>query len=162
MMFFGRTQYTPKPSPAIIVDGELIKRFPPVDPLHKPTGSDVLVQVRSPQTHRIVKGPAGDMRIDFADDVIKSEKWNQEIGLVLKLGPACFRNRTTWRPWQEGAWFAIGDLVRIPKTGGNRWEISYVDDDGLGALALFACFRDTEIRAVVTDPAQHERIKAYV
>lgn len=125
--------------------------FPKVDPGARPTGSDVLIQVRSPKT----KSKGG---IFLVAESIETDYWNIQVGLVRAFGPLAYHNRETMKPWPEGAWCNIGDFVRIPKFGGDRWEIDFGPDDK--EKALFVLFRDTEIRAVVTgDP---NAIKAYV
>ena len=125
--------------------------FPEIDPGARPTGSDVLIQVRSPK----LKSKGG---IILSAESVETDYWNIQVGLVRALGPLAYHNRETLKPWPEGAWCNVGNFVRIPKFGGDRWEIDFGPNDE--HKALFCLFRDTEIRAVVTgDP---NAMKAYV
>ena len=127
--------------------------FPKADPLMEPTGSDVLVQIRSPRTQT-------EGGIILSDDSVDVEYWNQQVAFVVGLGPVAFRNRTDLKPWPEGAWCSKGDFVRVPKFGGDRWEI---DLGGKAkGKALFALFKDTEIRARLKPGVDPRMIKSYV
>ncbi len=125
--------------------------FPDVDSLMEPTGSDVLVQIRSPR-----KSTEGGILL--ADESVDTEYWNQQVAKVIATGPLAFRNRTTMEPWVEGAWCEPGQHVRIPLYGGDRWEVEH----GRGEKALFALFKDTEIRGRVKAGVDPRLIKAYV
>ncbi len=125
--------------------------FPKCDPGIRPTGSRVLVQIRSPKTR--TRGG-----IILAADTTETEKWNQQVGRVVAAGPVAFRNRNTLDPWPEGDWVKPGDFVRVPKYGGDRWERA-LDAEGR-EQALFVIFNDLEIIGVVTvDPRD---IKAFI
>ena len=118
--------------------------FPKVDPGARPLGTRILIQLRSPK----LKSAAG---IIFAQDTKDTEKWNTQVGKVVAMGPLAFRNRQTQEPWPEGSWVGIGEYVRVPKYGGDRWEVK-IDDD---RNALFVVFNDHElITAVTGDPLQ--------
>lgn len=125
--------------------------FPTVDPLLEPTGSDVLVQIRTPRK-------ATEGGILLADESVDTEYWNQQVAKVIATGPLAFRNRTTMAPWVEGAWCEPGQHVRIPLYGGDRWEVEH----GKHEKALFALFKDTEIRGRVKAGVDPRLIKAYV
>jgi hypothetical protein len=46
----------------------------------------------------------------------------------------------------------VGDFVRLPKWGGDRWEVPFGDPNE-GETALFSVFNDHEVIAKVTgDP----------
>jgi len=56
-------------------------------------------------------------------------------------------------PWPEGSWTAVGDFIRVPKWGGDRWEVQVPGDDELEEKALFMILNDHEVIAKVTgDP----------
>ena len=46
-------------------------------------------------------------------------------------------------PWPEGNWVEVGDFVRMPKWGGDRWEVTMNDEE----TALFSIFNDHEVIA---------------
>ena len=82
------------------------------------------------------------------------------IGKVVAVGPLAFKNRDTMQPWIEGTWAEVGDYVRVPKWGGDRWEIDFVDEKGMNGRALFTFFNDHELIGKVTgDP---RAIRAFV
>jgi len=92
--------------------------FPSVDPGLTPYGSLVLVQLRQPKTHT-----SGGLALP--PEVTETDKWNSQVAKVISLGPACFRNRDTLELWPEGAWCTPGKFVRVPKYGGDRWEVPF-------------------------------------
>lgn len=129
----------------------LDEAFPDVKPGLRPFGTRVLVQIRVPPR----KSKGG---VVLTDESRETEKWNTQIAKVIELGPVAFRNRETLDFWPEGQWCQIGAFVRVPKYGGDRWEVDYgpEDDD----QALFVLFNDLDIIGqVTTDP---RLIKAYI
>lgn len=77
----------------------------------------------------------------------------------MHVGPLAFKNRNTMELWPEGSWCTDGDFVRVPKYGGDRWEVP-LDKDPNGEKALFVIFNDLDIIGKVTgDPLQ---IKAFI
>jgi co-chaperonin GroES (HSP10) len=132
----------------------LEEAFPLVDPLMSPYGARVLVQLRA------VKEKVTSSGIYIAEETKETEKWNTMIGKVIAIGPIAFRNRENMQPWPEGAWAQVGDFVRVPKWGGDRWEIDYTDDKGVQGRSLFTFFNDHELIGKVTgDPRE---IKAFI
>ena len=132
---------------------ELKWAFPDVQPGMSPFGGRVVVQLR-----RIKKKTAG--RIILVEETKENEKWNNMIGKVVRIGPLAFKNRDTMQPWIEGTWAEVGDYVRVPKWGGDRWEIDFVDEKGMNGRALFTFFNDHELIGKVTgDP---RAIRAFV
>lgn len=120
--------------------------FPNVDPGHVPFGARVLVQIRTPM--KMTKGG-----IALAEETRDTEQWNTQIGKVIALGPGAYRDRTTNEPWPEGAWCKVGDFVRCPKYGGDRWEVPVPNSPD---LALFVFFRDSDISGGCTgDPLKY-------
>ena len=123
--------------------------FPDVNPSFEPYGSRVVVQVRNPQK----KTKSGLIIPDEAQD---TEKWNTQVALVRAVGPLAFCNRETMQPWAEGIWCHPGEFVRVPKYGGDRWEVPLAD----GGKALFAVFNDLDIIGrFLADPLA---VKAYL
>ena len=120
----------------------LAEAFPTADPGIKPFGSRVLVQIRTPKT----KTASGIIIDNGSRD---TEKWNTQVARVVSLGPLAFKNRNTMESWPEGNWCQPGDHVRVPKYGGDRWEVPLPD----GEPALYVIFNDLDIIGQVTgDP----------
>lgn len=129
--------------------------FPKVDPGLAPFGSRVLVQVRRAED-RIGS-------VHLADETKEIQKWNTQVGKIISLGPLAFRSRQVKdgqefpQLWPEGLWCAPGDYVRVPKYGGDRWEVPV--NDGRGE-ALFVIFNDLDLIGRITgDPLA---VRAYV
>jgi hypothetical protein len=58
-------------------------------------------------------------------------------------------------PWPEGAWCEVGDYIRVPKWGGDRWEVEVTGEDDFEDPALFMILNDHEVIAKVTgDPLE--------
>lgn len=114
--------------------------WPDVDPLLKPCGSLVLVQLRAPK-----KKTRGGLIL--SSESRDTEQWNTQVAKVLATGPLAFCNRNTGDLWPEGAWFKPGDYVRVPKYGGDRWSILHGDDE-----IVFLLCKDLDITGEVTDP----------
>jgi len=123
--------------------------FPAVNAGVQPFGSRVLVQIRTPR--KITKGG-----IILATDTKDTEKWNTQVAKVISIGPLAFKNRDTQQTWPEGEWCHSGDFVRVPKYGGDRWEVS-IDRD---TSAMFVIFNDLDIIGKIEgDPLA---IKAFI
>jgi len=136
------------------IEQTLEEAFPVLDPLMAPYGARVLVQLRA------VKEKVTSAGLDIPEEVKETEKWNTMIGKVIAIGPLAFRKRESMEPWPEGSWAAVGDYVRVPKWGGDRWEIEFEDDKGAKGKALFTFFNDHELIGKVTgDPRE---IKAFI
>ena len=136
-----------------VVEQTLEEAFPEVNPLIKPLGGRVLVQMRA------VKEKVTKAGIYIPEETKETEKWNNMVAKVIYIGPLAFRNRDTMVEWPEGIWAKEGDYVRVPKWGGDRWEVDY-EINGQKGKALFAMFNDHELIGLVTgDPLQ---IKAFV
>ena len=131
---------------------ELSWAFPDVSPGQRPYGGRVTVQLRR------IKKTAG--RIIIVDETKENEKWNNMIGKVVAIGPLAFKNRDTMQPWPEGTWAQVGDYVRVPKWGGDRWEIKAPDADDLEDPVLFMTLNDHELISKVT--SNPLKFKAYV
>ncbi len=132
---------------------DLAWAFPDVKPGMQPFGGRVIIQLR-----RIKKKTAG--RIILVEETKENEKWNNMIGKIVSIGPLAFKNRDTMQPWPEGTWAGVGDFVRVPKWGGDRWEIRAPGEDDHEDPVLFMTLNDHELIAKVT--ANPLSFKAYV
>lgn len=123
--------------------------FPDIDPMFEPYGSRVVAQIRNPMK----KTKSG---LFLPEDTQDTEKWNTQVALVRSTGPLAFCNRETLKPWAEGKWCEPGEFVRVPKYGGDRWEVPISD----GGKALFVVFNDLDIVGrFVGDPLS---VKAFI
>lgn len=112
----------------------MAEAFPAANAGVQPFGSRVLVQIRTPKT----KTASGIIIDNGSRD---TEKWNTQVARVVAHGPVAYRNRNTLDPWPEGSWARPGDYVRVPKYGGDRWEVPLSN----GESALFVIFNDLDI-----------------
>ena len=115
--------------------------FPSVDPGAKPLGARVLVQLRR------TKQKATSAGIILVEETKETEKRNNMVAKVIEIGPLAFKKRDTMEPWPEGSWCEVGDYIRVPKWGGDRWEVEVGKDE---EKALFMILNDHEIIAKVT------------
>jgi co-chaperonin GroES (HSP10) len=128
---------------------DLNDAFPSVDPGIKPFGNRVLVQLRSAK--KVTKGG-----VIIMSEARETEMYNTQIAKVVATGPLAFKNRTTLETWPEGSWCEVGDFVRVPKYGGDRWSEKIDNENDI----LFVIFQDTDIiGSVYGDPL---KIKAYI
>jgi co-chaperonin GroES (HSP10) len=112
-----------------------------------PLGGRVIVQLRR------IKKKTG--RIVLVEETKENEKWNNMIGKVVAVGPLAYKNRDTMTAWPEGAWAQVGDYIRVPKWGGDRWEVPVPGDEDYEDPALFMNLNDHELIARVTgDPLE--------
>jgi co-chaperonin GroES (HSP10) len=133
--------------PVAFNDAELAWAFPSVDPGAKPLGGRILVQLR--RTKRKTSGSG----IILVEETKETEKWQNMVAKVVAIGPLAFKHRDSMRSWPEGSWCEVGDYIRVPKWGGDRWEVKVPGDDEAEDPALFAIFNDHEVIAKVTgDP----------
>ena len=132
---------------------DLAWAFPEVDPQAKPLGARILVQLK-----RTKKTTASGFII--LQETKETEKWQNMVAKVLIIGPLAFKNRDTMQPWPEGSWCEVGDYVRVPKWGGDRWEVPVPNESPNEGQALFMILNDHEVIATVTgDPLT---MKAYL
>ena len=62
--------------------------------------------------------------------------------------------------WPEGSWCSVGEYIRVPKWGGDRWEVRIPGSDDHEDPALFMVLNDHEVIAKLTgDPLA---MKAYL
>lgn len=127
----------------------LAEAFPDVNPGVQPFGSRVLIQIRTPR--KVTRGG-----IILSSETQDTEKWNTQVAKVISVGPLAFKNRNTQESWPEGDWCKPGDFVRVPKYGGDRWEVAFTKNDS----AMFVIFNDLDIIGQVTgDPLA---VKAFI
>jgi len=128
-------------------EAELAWAFPSVDPGAKPLGGRILVQLRRTKKKTTSAG------ILLVEETKETEKWNNMVAKVIEIGPIAFKHRDTMQAWPEGSWCEVGDYIRVPKWGGDRWEVKVPGDDDLEDPALFMILNDHEVIAKVTcDP----------
>ena len=122
-------------------EADLAWAFPSVDPGAKPLGGRILVQLRR------TKKKATSAGIILVEETKETEKWNNMVAKVVEIGPLAFKKRDTMEPWPEGSWCDVGDFLRVPKWGGDRWEVEVGNDE---EKALFMILNDHEVIAKVT------------
>jgi co-chaperonin GroES (HSP10) len=129
----------------------LEEAFPVVDPGAKPLGARILVQLRRAKKKMTSSG------ILLVEETRETEKWNNMVAKVIEIGPLAFRQRDTMAPWPEGSWCEVGDYLRVPKWGGDRWEVEVPGEED---PALFMVLNDHEVIAKITgDPL---KVRAFV
>ena len=121
---------------------DLDEAFPACDPGVLPFGSRVLVQIRTPK-----KKTAGGIILTDSDR--ETEIYNTQVAKVIAVGSLAFKNRNTMTTWPEGSWCEVGDFVRVPRYGGDRWSVK--TDTGEDAIVVI--FNDLDLVGKVTgDP----------
>lgn len=134
-------------------EDDLSWAFPNADAGAEPLGARVLVQLRRAKT----KTESGLILVSETKD---TEKYQNMVGKVLKIGPLAFKNRDTMQPWPEGSWCQVGDYIRVPKWGGDRWDVQVPGEDENEEKALFMIINDHEVIAKITcDPLQ---VRAFI
>lgn len=132
------------PAPADTSGEDLRWSFPEVDPGCSPFGVRVLLQAR-----RVKKQTAGGILLP--EEAREAERDNGTVYRVVACGPLAFRKRESGEPWAEGVWAQVGDYVRAPRWGGDRWTMR--DPAEPKEPVLFVTFNDYELIGRVTcDP----------
>jgi co-chaperonin GroES (HSP10) len=129
--------------PVAFNEADVRDAFPAVDPGATPLGARVLVQLRRSKKRTTNAG------IILVEETKETEKWNNMVAKVISIGPLAFKQRDTMEPWPEGSWCEVGDYLRVPKWGGDRWEVP-IEDQPDEDPALFMILNDHEIIAKVT------------
>jgi len=128
-------------------ENELAWAFPAVEPGAVPLGGRILVQLRRTRKKSTSSG------IILVEETRETEKWQNMVAKVLAIGPIAFKHRDTMQPWPEGTWCEVGDYIRVPKWGGDRWEVQVPGEDAFEDPALFMVLNDHEVIAKLTgDP----------
>lgn len=96
--------------------------FPTVDHGHEPCLSNYLVQIRRAKT--TTKGG-----LYLPEEARKSEAANTTVGKVVAIGPICFKDASSGKPWFEGPSFKLGEYLRIPRYGGFRFSVKWKDEE---------------------------------
>lgn len=118
--------------------------FPPCNPGVQPFGSRVMVQIRTPK-----KKTKGGVILYSGSEAQETEFWAAQVAKVIAIGPLAFKSRDTLKEWPEGSWCKVGDFVRVPKHGGDRWTVK-IDDE---TEALIVIFDDLNLIGQITgDP----------
>jgi co-chaperonin GroES (HSP10) len=130
--------------PEVANAAEIAWAFPSVEPGAKPLGGRILVQLRR------TKKKATSAGIILVEETKEAEKWNNMVAKVIEIGPLAFKHRETMLPWPEGSWCVAGDYIRVPKWGGDRWEVKVPGEDDMEDPALFMILNDHEVIAKVT------------
>lgn len=118
-----------------VSDREIDELFPAVDCEFKPFGHRVVVQMR-----RAVNKSKGG--IILTGETVENEKYNGQVCKLIAAGPLAFKNRATAEAWPEGVWAKVGDYVKAPRWGGDRFTVE--TDDGLGPVSL-AVLADSDL-----------------
>jgi co-chaperonin GroES (HSP10) len=141
-------------TPVASREAELAWAFPSVDPGAKPLGARILVQLRRSKKKMTASG------IILPQETRDTERAQNMIARVIEIGPLAFRKRDTMEPWPEGSWCEVGDYIRVPKWGGDRWEVENPEDSKDEEKPEFAVLNDHEVIAKLTgDPLE---MKAFV
>ena len=134
-------------TPVASNEAEMAWAFPSVDPGAKPLGGRLLVQLRRTKKTTTASG------IILVEETKETEKWQNMVAKVIEIGPLAFKHRDTMAAWPEGSWCAVGDYIRVPKWGGDRWEVRVPDEEAHEDRALFMVLNDHEVIAKLTgDP----------
>ncbi len=113
---------------------QIEEAFPPIDPGFVPNGNRVLIQVRRAQE----KSKGGIIITETSQEV---NLYDEQIGKVVAIGQAAFRNPADMSQWAEDPWFEVGDFVRFPKFGGDKtWTITKNGENT--EKTLFIVFRE--------------------
>lgn len=122
--------------------------YPELCPGIEPLGGRVLVQLK-----RVKKTTTSG--IILSHETRDQEKWNTQTAKVVSIGPLAFKKKDTMEPWPEGVWADPGTYVRVPKWGGDRFEVAVPGEPE--EPALFMLINDHELIAkVIGDPLGYE------
>ena len=124
----------------MISASKLEEAFPEISSGLVPLGTRVIVQLRTVRA----KTNAGLILVEDTKDFNKSLS---QLGKVVSVGPIAYCNRNTGEKWPEGTWVQNGDLVRVPKYAGDRFERSIPGTDD---TAMFVILNDHEVIAKIS------------
>ena len=130
--------------PVAFNEADVAWAFPSVDPGAKPLGGRILVQLRRSKQKTTSAG------IILVEETKETEKWQNMVAKVIEIGPLAFKHRDTMLPWPEGSWIEVGEYIRVPKWGGDRWEVPIEGADDHEEPALFMVLNDHEVIAKLT------------
>lgn len=118
----------------MISASDMSSAFPDIPPGVHPLGTRVLIQLRAVRK----KTTSG---LVLVEETREFNKVSSQLGKVVALGPIAYCKRDTGEPWPEGTWVQKGDLVRVPKYGGDRFERKLSEDE----TVIFCIFQDHEV-----------------
>ena len=121
----------------MISASDLQTAFPDMNPGINPLGPRVLVQLRMTRSKTRSGIEIVSATREYNDSIAQFAK-------VLKLGPLAFKDRSTAKEWPEGLWVRPGDIVRVPKYGGDRFAKETPEGN-----IIFVIFDDTLVDAVI-------------
>lgn len=136
--------------PVITSSGTLEEAFPDVDPNFEPLGHSVLLQLRIAKEtvgSKIKSQDGTEKQLVLPEEVRATIQANTQVARVVSHGPLAFCNRNTGVQWPEGAWVKPGDFVRVPRHGGDRWEMRYG-----GGVVMFVLLRDLDLSGRIPRP----------
>lgn len=134
-----------------IPSADLASAFPDIHPGEWPVGPRILVQLQT--IREVTQGG-----IVLPQETREVNKATTQIGKVIALGQIAFCNRDSGKPWPEGVWAKVGDLVRVPKYVGTRSER---DIPGTKDKATFIIIDDHQIVSVIS-PDAFEKVSEIV
>lgn len=123
----------------MISASEIESAFPEIEPGIRPLGPNVLVQLRKTRT----KTASG---IEIVRNTQEFNDATSQFAKIVAVGPLAYCNRNTGLPWPEGIWAKVGDIVRVPKYGGDRMM-------HMSTGVIFVTFDDHLCNAVVNPEA---------
>lgn len=115
------------------------KHFPAVYSGARPTGNQVLIQLRT-----VPKQSRGG--IVLVEETKDFNKGNTQVARLVRCGQIAFKDRGTGETWKEGAWAVEGDIVLAPRYGGYRFDVPV---PGTEDEAVFAVINDFDIKMVI-------------
>jgi len=117
------------------------KFFPEIDCGREPCGNKVTVQLQYiPKKHG---------SIILAGDTQDFNKQATVVARIIKVGQIAYRHRDTGETWKEGAWAEVGDIVLMPRYGGqNRVEVPVPGTDG--DAVVVATYNDYDVVDKIT------------
>lgn len=115
------------------------KHFPDIEPGARPTGNQVMIQLRT-----VPKQSRGG--IVLVEDTKQFNQGNTQVARLVKCGQIAFHDRKSGELWKEGAWAELGDIVLAPRYGGFRFEVPV---PGTEDEAIFAIINDYDIKMVI-------------
>lgn len=131
---------------------ELDAAFPPVPVGGRPVGNLITLQMK--RARGKVRG------LIMPGTVQDAEEWNEQIGRVIAFGPLAYRQRDNVNEWwPEGPWCVIGDYIRIPKFGFDKFKVPIeggAPDEGI----VFASIQEKHVLLVLTSNPM--AVKSYV
>ncbi len=130
---------------------DLDSAFPEVEPGEFPVGPRILVQLQT-----IREKTAGGILL--ATETREVNKVTTQVGKVVRMGQIAFCNRDTGKRWPEGVWAKVGDLVRVPKYIGTRFERQVPGKD---ERAVFILIDDHQIVSVIA-PESFDKVSEII